>query len=857
MKNMPWVIVAVLVCITLLAATIAIIGFYGNRNRTGPSSNGPNDKRNGDALSSGSAQSDGQPSDLPVLASLPEFRLTDQTGRPFGTNQLFGKTWVANFLYASGKDMSPLPTSKLAALQTTWDEGWTDDVLLVSIFLDPDEDSSKALAEYAQEAGADTARWKFLTGPREAIRPLLDAFRLPVVDKTTGDDGEWKHSATFALVDPQGEVRAYYDSKGPDALDQIRRDIARVLRERYPYPDVEAYDDPSLDILDPPWLAERQAEQLATRDQFGVLCDFTFQDRLDESGITFRPQIVDEQRKLLQVNHFDHGNGIAVADVDGDGLYDIYFVSQVGGNQLWRNLGGGRFENVTQAAGVALEDRVCVTASFADIDNDGDADLFVTSVRGGNALFENDGAGHFVDITREAGVEYSGHSSTAVFFDFDRDGLLDLFLVNVGKYTTEELITVTVDATWRIPHRQYRYYRGTADAFGGHLRPELAERSILYRNLGGNRFADVSESTGLVDESWSGDATPMDANGDGWPDLYVLNMQGHDHYYENQQGKSFVDKTAELFPKTPWGSMGVKLFDYDNDGRMDLYLTDMHSDMSEDIGPEREKLKSRMQWLESFLKSEGKSLFGNAFYHRLPDGSYEEISDQIGAENYWPWGISVADLNADGFDDVFVASSMCFPYRYGVNTVLLNDRGQMFRDSEFILGVEPRRDGRTAQPWFVLECAGIDKDHRFCQVRDGRTVVWSAVGTRSSVVFDLDDDGDLDIVTNEFNSPPMLLISNLAQRNDSLRFLKIRLVGTQSNRDGLGASVRVFAAERSWLKVHDGKSGYLSQSRLPLYFGLSEAESVDRIEVTWPSGVIQTVAGPIAANRLLEIREEK
>jgi hypothetical protein len=748
--------------------------------------------------------------------------------------------------------------AQLKKLQEEWEEKWGDDVLLASITVDPAQDTPPILAQYAEQHGADAARWKFLTGSRKTIEQLgRDGFQLSADDNPSDSTAPLAHSGQFALVDPQGDVRALYDSGATDVLDSLRRDVSRVMQERVLYPEVAEPNNPLQRILNPPWLAGRAAAQLATRDQFGVFCDFKFEDQLAESGITFRPQIVDEQRKLLQVNHFDHGNGIAVADVDVDGLLDIYFVSQVGGNQLWRNLGGGRFEDITERAGVALSDRICVSASFADIDNDGDADLFVTSVRGGNALFENDGAGHFVEITREAGLEYVGHSSSAVFFDFDRDGLLDLFLVNVGKYTTEELITVTVDATWRIPHQQYRYYRGTADAFGGHLRPELAERSILYRNLGGNRFADVSESTGLVDESWSGDATPMDANGDGWPDLYVLNMQGHDHYYENQQGQRFVDKTAELFPKTPWGSMGVKLFDFDNDGRLDLYLTDMHSDMSEDIGPEREKLKSRMQWPEEFLKSGGNSIFGNAFYHRQADGSYEEISDQIGAENYWPWGISVADLNADGFDDVFVASSMCFPYRYGVNTVLLNDRGQMFGDSEFILGVEPRREGRTAQPWFVLECSGIDQDHEFCQSRNGRTVVWSAVGTRSSVVFDLDDDGDLDIVTNDFNSPPMLLISNLAQRNDSLRFLKIRLVGTQSNRDGLGAAVRVYSGDQRWLKVNDGKSGYLSQSRLPLYFGLSEAESVDRIEVTWPSGVIQTVAGPIAANRLLEIREEK
>ena len=124
--------------------------------------------------------------------------------------------------------------------------------------------------------------------------------------------------------------------------------------------------------------------------------------------------------------------------MDGDGRLDIYFVGQVGGNQLWRNRGGGRFEDITSSAGVGLSDRICVTASFADIDNDGDADLFVTTVRFGNALFENVGKGRFRDITADAGVGYVGHSSGAVFFDYDKDGYVDLFLCNIGRYTTDQ-----------------------------------------------------------------------------------------------------------------------------------------------------------------------------------------------------------------------------------------------------------------------------------------------------------------------------------------------------------------------------------------------------------------------------------
>jgi hypothetical protein len=199
---------------------------------------------------------------------------------------------------------------------------------------------------------------------------------------------------------------------------------------------------------------------------------------------------------------------------------------------------------------------------------------------------------------------------------------------------------------------------------------------------------------------------------------------------------------------------------------------------------------------------------------------------------------------------------MNYPYRYGVNSVFLNNRGEKFLDSEFILGAEPRRDGQTAKPWFELDCSGKDMMHKECRGHKGRIIVMGALGTRSSALFDLDDDGDLDIVTSEFNSEPMVLISDLSEKLESLHYLKIKLVGTKSNRDGLGAVVKVHAGSQTYTKVNDGHSGYLAQSLFPLYFGLGESAAADRIEVRWPSGTEQTLAGPIAANTLVEIREE-
>ena len=594
-------------------------------------------------------------------------------------------------------------------------------------------------------------------------------------------------------------------------------------------------------------LPARKAAQLATAGQFTVFHDFQLTDRLPESGITFRNEAVDDSGREYKMVHYDHGNGLAVADVDGDGLLDLYFVTQLGENQLWKNLGKGKFRNITAEAGVGLKDQISIAPSFADVDNDGDPDLFVTTVRKGNHLFLNDGKGHFQDVSKEAGLDYVGHSSGAVFFDYDRDGLLDLFLANVGRYTT--------DQTGR-----GGYYVGVTDAFAGHLHPDRTEYSILYKNLGNHRFKDVSQETGLRDGGWTGDASVIDFNEDGWPDLYVLNMQGDNHYWENQGenqgGKTFVEKGAQYFPKTPWGAMGIKVFDYDNDGRPDVVITDMHSDMSQLIGVDKEKLKSDMQWSDQTLQGGANNIFGNALYHYLGDGKFAEVSDAMGVEDYWPWGVSAGDLNADGYQDLLITASMNFPFRYGVNSLLLNDRGKIFRDSEFILGIEPRRGNRTHFHMTDMDCDGADKRKTPCANRTGTVRIMSTYGTRTSALFDLDGDGDMDIVTSDFNSEPQVFISNLSEKKPNLRWLKVKLRGTTSNRDALGARVRVKAGNQTWTQWNDGNSGYLSHSVMPLYFGLGDAAKVDAVEVTWPSGKTQTVRGPKAGTQI-EIVEEK
>ena len=663
------------------------------------------------------------------------------------------------------------------------------------------------------------------TAPAEISEPLIGSAG------TDSEAGDTTDSATLAALEVMLETsRATlpYPIRAADgtAVAPPDADVQRIIFPNY---------DPKLD--------ERRQAQLATRDRFRVPHEFRFADRFPESGITFRHQIVDDSGRTHTAAHYDHGNGVTVADVDGDGLLDVYFTSQLGGNELWRNIGDGRFENITELAGVAAAGPVGVTATFADIDNDGDADLYVTRLRAPNLLFENDGTGRFTDISASSGLDYNGHSSAALMFDYNRDGLLDVLLSEVGVYTTDE-------------QRRGGFYAAQQAAFAGHLMPDRSRASILFRNLGGNRFENVNDAVGFHDLSWTGDTTWLDVNDDCWPDLYVLDMQGHDDYWENVDGTKFIRRSRDVFPATPWGTMGVKVFDFNNDDRLDLFLTDMHTDMVEMVPAEREKQKMPKNYPMSLLATDGNHVLGNAVFRNDGDSRFTEISDAIGAENYWPWGLSVGDLNADGWQDVFITASMNYPYGYGVNSLLLNNQGEEFLDSEFIVGVEPRRGGRTVVPWFTIDCDSADKDHRLARDRSGILEVWGSIGSRSSVMLDLDGDGDLDIITNDFGSEPQILISDLAEQRDC-RFLKITLVGTTSNRDGLGAGVTVTAHGRRFVQQHDGKSGYLSQSRMPLYFGLGDATEADSVQVVWPSGIQQTISGPHASGELLTITEAK
>lgn len=747
----------------------------------------------------------------PILFEFPDTGFTDADGHRVGRRDLHGHLVLLQ-IPGGSSEPSSLFRESLTALRERPEARYTIGLTITSA------------STSSRQPIPDTEQWV----PDAALPDNWG----------TDDEGD-----TILLLDPVGRTRGRFTAS--DDVAAVTELADQIWQEQVPF---------LKESLLSTWMDARRTAQLESADQIPVPHDFAFSDVRRQSGIRFLHQIVDDAAINYKGVHYDHGTGVTIADIDGDDLLDIYFVNQLGPNQMYRNAGNGTFTDITGKSGTAVGDRVCVAASFADIDNDGDPDLYVTSVRRGNLLFINNGSGEFEDITAASGLGYQGHSSGAIFFDYDRDGLLDLFLCNVGQYTTTE--TGRGD-----------YYVGFTDAFSGHLKPERSESSRLYRNLGENRFEDVTDAMGLTENSWTGDAAACDLNNDGWTDLYVLDMQGNDEYFENQQGEGFLKKSRDVFPKTPWGAMGVAVTDFDNDEDLDIYVTDMHSDMSRDILADirseasmntfylEEKDKATMKLPESLLKSEGASIYGNAFFRNDGSGGFEEVSAATNAENYWPWGLSTGDLNADGYEDAFVTSSMNYPFRYGVNSLMLND-GTQFHDAEFVVGAEPRPHGRTAQPWMQINCEEQNSElmQKVIGDRTGEITVWGALGSRASVLFDMDNDGDVDIITNEFNDVPLVLQSDLAQRHD-VRYVTIRLTGTRSNRDALGALVTVVTANGRRLRSYDGKVGYLSQGLPELYVGLGEETEVLSLIVRWPGGDREEFTGPWKSGSTISLTE--
>ncbi|MFI5180051.1 MAG: CRTAC1 family protein [Thermoanaerobaculia bacterium] len=512
--------------------------------------------------------------------------------------------------------------------------------------------------------------------------------------------------------------------------------------------------------------------------------DDLFEDVTGKAGIGFVHQL--GSGKLTNIVE-SMGAGGTFLDYDGDGLVDIFFVNSgpLAGvsdapdgtprlsNRLYRNRGDGTFEDVTEKAGVAGSG-YGVAAAAADYDNDGHVDLFVVNI-GRSTLYHNRGDGTFEDVTEKAGLGRPGTGAGAVFLDFDNDGLLDLFVVNY----------LTFDPNYKL-HYDPDHYPGPL--------AYKAEMNVLYRNRGDGTFEDVSERAGVrIPERRGMAAAAFDANGDGFPDIYVTN-DGNPNVLLINDGKGhFTDAAVDMgvaFSQDgeAAGSMAAAVGDVNGDGFPDILVT------STSFG-------------SLYLGSKS-----GLFEDKVMSSGIARLKGQ-----YTSWGGDLLDFDNDGKLDAFIANGDLH-YMIGWESLLLENRGDgTFTDAS-------ARGGA----FFRTRLRG-----------------------RGSAVADFDNDGRIDILMTTLGDRPFLLRNRDRSGN---HWLTLDLEGTRSNRDGFGAKVAVAAGGKTLHAEARCPSGYLFQSDRRLHFGFGKATVAERIEIRWPSGQTQ-VLEKVRADQILKVRE--
>ncbi len=526
-----------------------------------------------------------------------------------------------------------------------------------------------------------------------------------------------------------------------------------------------------------------------------------FVDATAESRIDFEFKASKTPEKYLIESM---GGGVAMIDADGDGLLDLFFVNGAAlrsgmkdgqmpdksdssfWNRLYRNQGDGTFTDVTERAGVKGRG-YGQGAAVGDCDNDGRADLFVTALNG-NTLFHNRG-GTFEDITEKAGVAGSGWSTSAGFVDFDRDGNLDLFVVRYLDWTFSK----------------NKRCGGDGPALQAYCHPNefAATTHLLYRNLGGCRFEDVSARSGIGKSRGKGLGVAFhDFDGDGWPDIFVANDSHPQQLFQNKANGTFeevalamnaaYDEDGKVF-----AGMGVDAADYDNDGLPDVFV--------------------------NALANQGYGLFRNR------KGLFEYVSASTGlgtiSKLHSGWGTRFLDYDNDGWKDLFVAQG------HVMDNIELTQPGIAYREKPMLLrnvgGKWSDVSGRSGAPFL------------------------SAMAARGAAFGDLNNDGAVDIVVASNSGVPRIFRNRSGQGH----WLLMNLVGVKTNRDGIGAVIRVVtAAGKEQIGFVSTASSYLSASDKRVHFGLGNEKVVKRIEIRWPSGAVQSFAN-VAADQIFTARE--
>ena len=495
-----------------------------------------------------------------------------------------------------------------------------------------------------------------------------------------------------------------------------------------------------------------------------------------QTGITFANTLpADTSFNILNYLYYYNGGGVAVGDVNNDGLPDLYFTSNLGANRLYLNKGGYRFEDITERAGVADSVGWKSGVTMADVNGDGYVDIYVSGVsylgvHGRNLLYINNRDGTFSDETREYGLDFEGYSTQALFFDYDGDGDLDMYLLNHSVHT--------------------EHGSGSA-ASRGERNPRAGDR--LYRNDGGH-FVDVSAAAGIYGGvfGYGLGVTASDLDGDGCLDLYVANdFQEDDFLYHNNCDGTFTEVGAAAMPHTSRSSMGVDAADFNNDGRPDV--------VSADMLPSREDVLESSATVESYGLYTRKLAAGyhpqfarNALQLNRGAGRFSDIGLLAGvAATDWSWAPLFADFDNDGRKDLFITSGI---YRRPTDLDYLAYVSQPAVQASLARGSTrqnltlERRMPHVAAPSHLFRNTG---DLAFADVSSAWGLAEPGFSNGAAYV-DLNNSGALDLVVNRVNAPAAIYRNHLREANHA-HFLRVVLRGEGANTEGIGAKVLVFA----------------------------------------------------------------
>jgi len=542
---------------------------------------------------------------------------------------------------------------------------------------------------------------------------------------------------------------------------------------------------------------------------------------------------------VLNYLYYYNGGGVAAGDIDGDGLPDLYFTSNLGPDRLYLNKGNYRFEDITERAGVADSVGWKTGVTMADVNGDGLLDIYVSGVdyltmHGRNVLYINNGDRTFTDRTKEFRLEHVGYSTQAVFFDYDGDGDLDMYLLNHSTHTERG-----------VSSRPQRYPR----------HPRAGDR--LFRN-DGNRFVDVSEKAGIYGgvEGYGLGVVASDLNLDGCPDLFVANdFQENDFLYINNCDGTFTESIASAIGHTSRFSMGVDAADFNNDGKPDLMVVDML--------PEREEILKTSANAESFNVYNLKLKAGywpqyarNTLQLNRGNGRFSEIGYLAGVSaTDWSWAPLFADLDNDGDKDLFVTNGIYRrPNDLDYINYISNDAIQASL-ADSITEENLTLLGKMPQIPLAKYAYRNNGDLTFTNVADAWGLAQPGF-SNGAVYADLNNSGALDLVVNNVNAPASIY-RNRARADTGNHYLTVVLRGSGggSNTAGIGAKVMIRHGGRMQMVEQMPTRGFQSSVDPRLHFGLGPSTRIDSLIVVWPDHRFQVLTN-VAGDRMLTLSQE-